>query len=192
MHTFYQPHSYTNKWTKDHPLENIIGNPSKPVSTRRQFKTDAMLCYFHAFLSKVEPKNYRQAMTNSSRIEAMQEEIHDFDQFLVWKLIPRSSNTKLINLNGYAKVELDEYGGVLKNKARLMAKGYRQEEGIDFEESFAPVSCIEAIRIFITYATQKNMIVYQIDVKTTFLNEGVKGRSLCESSKGVHTLRSSK
>ncbi|GJX64887.1 ribonuclease H-like domain-containing protein [Tanacetum coccineum] len=144
----------------DHPLENIIGNPSKPVLTRRQFKTDAMLCYFHAFLSKVEPKNYRQEMTNSSRIEAMQEEIHDFDQFLVWKLIPSSA----------------------------MAKGYRQEEGIDFEESFAPVARIEAIGIFITYATQKNMIVYQIDVKTTFLNEGVKGRSLCTSSGAILLL----
>ncbi|GKF20359.1 retrovirus-related pol polyprotein from transposon TNT 1-94, partial [Tanacetum coccineum] len=165
MHTFYQSHSHTHKWTKDHPLENIIGNPSKPVLTRRQFKTDAMLCYFHAFLSKVEPKNYKQEMTNSSRIEAMQEEIYDFDRLQVWKLIPRPSNAKLINLNGYAKVELDEYGRVLKNKAWLMDKGYRQEEGIDFEESFAPVARIEAIGIFITYATQKNMIVYQIDVK---------------------------
>ncbi|GKG36150.1 retrovirus-related pol polyprotein from transposon TNT 1-94, partial [Tanacetum coccineum] len=65
---------------------------------------------------------------------------------------------------------IDEYGNVLKNKARLVAKGYRQEEGIDFEESFAPVARIEAIRIFIANAATKNMIIYQMDVKTTFLN----------------------
>nr|GEY67038.1 retrovirus-related Pol polyprotein from transposon TNT 1-94 [Tanacetum cinerariifolium] len=64
---------------------------------------------------------------------------------------------------------LDEYGDVLKNKARLVAKGYQQEEGIDFEESFAPAACIEAIRIFIANAASKNMIIYQMDVKTAFV-----------------------
>nr|GEX55714.1 hypothetical protein [Tanacetum cinerariifolium] len=68
------------------------------------------------------------------------------------------------------KVKQDEFGGVLKNKARLVAKGYRQEEGIDFEESFAPVACIEAIRIFIANTANKNMTIYQMDVKTAFLN----------------------
>ncbi|GKC04100.1 copia protein, partial [Tanacetum coccineum] len=72
------------------------------------------------------------------------------------------------------KVKLDEYGDVLKNKARLVAKGYRQEEGIDFEESFIPVTCIEAIRIFIANAVSKNMTIYQMDVKTTFLNGVLK------------------
>nr|GFA97385.1 retrovirus-related Pol polyprotein from transposon TNT 1-94 [Tanacetum cinerariifolium] len=72
------------------------------------------------------------------------------------------------------KVKLDKYGDVLKNKARLVAKGYRQEDGIDFEESFAPVARIEAIRIFIANATSKNMTIYQIDVKTAFLNGELK------------------
>ncbi|GJR53398.1 retrovirus-related pol polyprotein from transposon TNT 1-94 [Tanacetum coccineum] len=72
------------------------------------------------------------------------------------------------------KVNLDEYGEVLKNKARLVAKGYLQEEGIDFEESFAPVTRIGAIRIFITNAASKNTTIYQIDVKTTFLNGELK------------------
>nr|GEZ12515.1 integrase, catalytic region, zinc finger, CCHC-type, peptidase aspartic, catalytic [Tanacetum cinerariifolium] len=72
------------------------------------------------------------------------------------------------------KVKLDEYGDVLKNKARLVAKGYRQEEGIDFEESFAPVACIEAIRIFIANAASKNVTIYQMDVKTAFLNGELK------------------
>ncbi|GKF45512.1 retrovirus-related pol polyprotein from transposon TNT 1-94, partial [Tanacetum coccineum] len=68
------------------------------------------------------------------------------------------------------KVKLDEYGDVLKSKARLVAKGYRQEESINFEESFAPVARIEAIRIFIANAVTKKMIIYQMDVKTAFLN----------------------
>nr|GEU87741.1 copia protein [Tanacetum cinerariifolium] len=76
----------------------------------------------------------------------------------------------LINLKWVFKVKLDEYVGVLKNKARLVAKGFLHEEGIDFEESFTPVACIEAIRIFIAYVAHKNMIVCQMDVKTAFLN----------------------
>nr|GFC52257.1 retrovirus-related Pol polyprotein from transposon TNT 1-94 [Tanacetum cinerariifolium] len=77
----------------------------------------------------------------------------------------------IIALKWIYKVKLDEYGDVLKNKARLVAKGYRQEEGIDFEESFAPVAHIKAIRIFIANAASKNMAIYQMDVNTTFLND---------------------
>ncbi|GKA99709.1 retrovirus-related pol polyprotein from transposon TNT 1-94 [Tanacetum coccineum] len=77
----------------------------------------------------------------------------------------------IINLKWIFKVKLNEYGGLLKNKARLVAKGYHQEEGIDFEESFASVACIKSIRIFIAYATHKNMTILQIDMKTAFLNE---------------------
>ncbi|GJU05513.1 retrovirus-related pol polyprotein from transposon TNT 1-94 [Tanacetum coccineum] len=80
----------------------------------------------------------------------------------------------IIALKWIYKVKLDEYGDVLKNKARLVAKGYRQEEGIYFEESFAPVTRIEAIRIFIANAASKNMTIYQMDVKTTFLNDELK------------------
>ncbi|GJS57205.1 copia protein [Tanacetum coccineum] len=80
----------------------------------------------------------------------------------------------IIALKWIYKVKLDEYGDVLKNKARLVAKGYRQEEGIDFEESFAPVACIKAIRIFIANATKKNMTIYQLDVKTAFPNGELK------------------
>nr|GEZ17169.1 hypothetical protein [Tanacetum cinerariifolium] len=76
----------------------------------------------------------------------------------------------VITLKWIYKVKLDKLGGILKNKARLVARGYRQEEGIDFEESFAPVARLEAIRIFLAYAAQKNMVVYQMDVKTAFLN----------------------
>nr|GEV55961.1 retrovirus-related Pol polyprotein from transposon TNT 1-94 [Tanacetum cinerariifolium] len=104
----------------------------------------------------------------------MQDEIHEFDRLQVWELVPQPDRVMIISLKWIYKVELDEYGDVLKNKARLVAKGYRQEEGIDFKESFVPVSRIEAIRIFITNAASKNITIYQMDVKTTFLNGELK------------------
>nr|GFD12307.1 retrovirus-related Pol polyprotein from transposon TNT 1-94 [Tanacetum cinerariifolium] len=101
-----------------------------------------------AFLTSVEPKNYKDALTQACWIESMQEELHEFERLEVWELVPY----------------LD------KNKARLVARGYRQEEGINFEESFALVARLDAIRIFLAFAAHMNMIVYQMDVKTTFLN----------------------
>ncbi|GKC71153.1 putative ribonuclease H-like domain-containing protein [Tanacetum coccineum] len=79
LHHNNQPFEHLSKWTKNHPLNNVIGNPSRPVSTRCQLQTDAMWCYFDAFLTKVEPKNFKEAMKESSWIEAMQEEIYEFD-----------------------------------------------------------------------------------------------------------------
>nr|GEZ70868.1 hypothetical protein [Tanacetum cinerariifolium] len=104
----------------------------------------------------------------------MQDEIHEFDRLQVWELVPRSGCVMIITLKWIYKIKLDEYGDVLKNKARLVAKGYRQEEGIDFEESFASVAHIEAIKIFIANTANKNMIIYQMDVKTAFLNGELK------------------
>nr|GEV24847.1 hypothetical protein [Tanacetum cinerariifolium] len=144
---------HLNKWSKDHPLDNVIGNPSRPVSTRKQLVTDALWCLYSSVLSKVEQKIFKSAITEDCWFQSMQDEIHEFDRL---------------------QVKLDEYGDVLKNKARLVAKGYRQEEGIDFEESFAPVDRIEAIRIFIANAASRNMPIYQMDVKTDFLNDELK------------------
>nr|GEU32113.1 retrovirus-related Pol polyprotein from transposon TNT 1-94 [Tanacetum cinerariifolium] len=100
----------------------------------------------------------------------MQEELNEFERLKVWKLVPRPERVMIITLKWIFRVKLDELGGVLKNKARLVARRYRQEEWINFVESFSPVARLEAIRIFISYAAYMNMIVYQIDVKTTFLN----------------------
>ncbi|GJS09054.1 retrovirus-related pol polyprotein from transposon TNT 1-94 [Tanacetum coccineum] len=160
--------------SKDHPLDNIIGNPSRPVSTRKQLATDALWCLYNSVLSKVEPKNFKSAITEDCWFQAMQDEIHEFDRLQVWELVPQPDCVMIIALKWIYKVKLDEYGDVLKNKARLVAKGYRQEEGIDFEESFAPVARIEAIRIFIANAASKNMTIYQMDVKTAFLNGELK------------------
>nr|GEU78375.1 retrovirus-related Pol polyprotein from transposon TNT 1-94 [Tanacetum cinerariifolium] len=100
----------------------------------------------------------------------MQEEFSEFERLEVWELVPRPDKVMVITLKWIYNVKLDELGGILKNKARLVARGYRQEEGINFEESFTPVARLDAIRIFLIYVTHMNMIVYQMDVKTTFLN----------------------
>ncbi|GJY76586.1 retrovirus-related pol polyprotein from transposon TNT 1-94 [Tanacetum coccineum] len=104
----------------------------------------------------------------------MQDEIHEFDRLQVWELVPQPDCVMIIALKWIYKFKLNEYGDVLKNKARLVAKGYRQEKGIDFLESFALVARIEAIRIFITNVASKNITIYQMDVKTEFLNGELK------------------
>nr|GEW06771.1 hypothetical protein [Tanacetum cinerariifolium] len=157
-------------------VEFLIPEPSseesytQPVSTQQQLQDEALFCYFNALFSFVEPKSYKDALTESCWIEAMQEELNEFECLEVWKHVPRPDCVMVITLKYIYKVKLDELGGVLNKKAHLVARGYHQEEGIDFEESFTPVARLEAIRIFISFATHMNMVVYQMDVKTAFLN----------------------
>ncbi|GJT57708.1 retrovirus-related pol polyprotein from transposon TNT 1-94 [Tanacetum coccineum] len=139
---------HVTKWTTDHPLDNIIGELERPVSTRLQLHEQALFCYYDAFLTSVEPKNYKDALTQACWIEAMQEELHEFDRLEIWELVPRPDKVMIITLKWIYKVKLDEMGGILKNKARLVARGYRQKEGIDFVESFAPVARLDAIDVF--------------------------------------------
>nr|GEZ10181.1 putative ribonuclease H-like domain-containing protein [Tanacetum cinerariifolium] len=145
------PH-HNSKWTKDHLLNNIIDQLSRPVSTRLQLHEQALFCYYDVFLTFVEPKTYKKALTQSCWIEVMQEELNEFKRLEVWELVPRQDQVMVITLKWIYKVKLDELGGILKNKARLVARAYHQEEGIDFKESFAPVARLEAIRIFLAYA----------------------------------------
>nr|GFC19111.1 retrovirus-related Pol polyprotein from transposon TNT 1-94 [Tanacetum cinerariifolium] len=99
---------------------------------------------------------------------------HMGNDSLLGELVPRPDKVTVITLNWIYKVKLEEMGGILKNKACLVTRGYRQEEGIDFEESFAPIARLEAIRIFLAYAAHRNMVVYQMDVKTAFLNDKLR------------------
>ncbi|GJW94012.1 retrovirus-related pol polyprotein from transposon TNT 1-94 [Tanacetum coccineum] len=117
-----QPPDHLRKWTKDHPLDNIVGNPSRPVSTRKQLASDALWCCYHTVLSKVEPKNFKMVVNEDSWFEAMQDEIHEFDRLKVWEQVPRPDYVMVIGLKWIYKVKLDEYGDVLKNKARYQAK----------------------------------------------------------------------
>nr|GEY41933.1 copia protein [Tanacetum cinerariifolium] len=144
------------------------------LSTRKQLATDALWCLYNSILLKFKPKNFKSAITEYCWFQAMQDEIYKFDRLQVWELVPQLDCVMIIALKWIYKVKLDEYGDVLKNRARLLDKGYRQEEGIDFEESYAPVACIEAIRIFIANAASKKMTIYQMDVKTTCLNGELK------------------
>ncbi|GJY38929.1 putative ribonuclease H-like domain-containing protein [Tanacetum coccineum] len=153
----HQVSEHNSKWTKDHPLENIIGALDRPVSTRLQLHEQALFCYYDAFLTSVEPKNYKEALTQACWIEAMQEELHEFERLEVWELVPPPDKAFVISLKWIYKVKLDELGGILKNKARLVARGYRQEEGIDFEESFAPL-CLEALRFFLELLAHMYML----------------------------------
>nr|GFA65873.1 retrovirus-related Pol polyprotein from transposon TNT 1-94 [Tanacetum cinerariifolium] len=152
LQSIVQPnHSMThhnNKWTKDHPLNNIIGQLSRPVSTRLQLHEKALF--------------------------SMKEELNEFERLEVWELVPRPDQVIVITLKWIYKVKLDELGGILKNKARLVARGYRQEEGIDFEESFALVARLEAIWIFLAY----------MDVKTAFLNGNLREEVYVNQSDG--------
>ncbi|GKF18613.1 retrovirus-related pol polyprotein from transposon TNT 1-94, partial [Tanacetum coccineum] len=125
----HQVSEHNSKWTKDHPLENII---------------------------------------------AMQEELHEFERLEIWELVPPPDKAFVITLKWIYKVKLEELGGILKNKARLVARGYCQEEGIDFEDSFALVARLEAIRIFLAFAAHMNMVVYHMDVKTAILNGNLR------------------
>ncbi|GJS53767.1 integrase, catalytic region, zinc finger, CCHC-type containing protein [Tanacetum coccineum] len=120
----HTPFELIGRWTKDHPISNVIGGPSCSVSNRKQLKIDAMWCYLDAFLTSVEPKNFRQAMTKPSWIDAMQEEIHEFERLQVWELVLCPAKVMLIKLKWIYKVKTNEFGKVLKNKARLVAQGF--------------------------------------------------------------------
>ncbi|GJU24015.1 retrovirus-related pol polyprotein from transposon TNT 1-94 [Tanacetum coccineum] len=169
MHTFYQRHPSEHRWTKDHPLELVIGNPSQSIRTRRQLETDGDMCMFALTVSRTEPKNIKEAIADSAWIEAMQEELYQFDRLDVQELVDRPLCKNVINMKWLRKNKCDEDNIVIRNKARLIAKGYGQKEGIDFKESFAPVARLEAVRLFDAYAAHKSFLIYQMDVKTTFL-----------------------
>nr|GEY51665.1 retrovirus-related Pol polyprotein from transposon TNT 1-94 [Tanacetum cinerariifolium] len=135
---------------------------------------DPEMCMFALTVSTAEPKNIKEAMVDSAWIEAMQEELHQFDRIQVWELVDKPFGKSIIRLKWLWKNKKDEDQTVIRNKARLVAKGYAQEDGINFEESFAPVARLEAVRIFIAYAAHKSFLIYQMDVKTEFLNGPLK------------------
>nr|GEW26828.1 retrotransposon protein, putative, unclassified [Tanacetum cinerariifolium] len=144
------------------------------VQTRRQLATDPKMCMYALTVSTAEPKNIKEAMADSAWIEAIQEELHQFDRLQVWELVDKPFGKSIIKLKWLWKNKKDEDQTVIRHKARLVAKRYAQEEGIDFEESFAPVARLETVRIFIAYAAHKSFPIYQMDVKTAFLNGPLK------------------
>ncbi|KAJ9536507.1 hypothetical protein OSB04_un000344 [Centaurea solstitialis] len=155
------------KWTRAHPLYNVIGDVNDGVKTR---SASANYCLYKSFLSVIEPKNVSQALEDSDWLLAMQEELLQFKRNKVYHLVPRPQDKSIIKTKWIFRNKKDESGLIVRNKERLVAKGYSQQEGIDYDETFAPVARIEAIRIFLAYAAYKNIKVFQMDVKSAFLN----------------------
>ncbi|GJS14397.1 putative ribonuclease H-like domain-containing protein [Tanacetum coccineum] len=172
-----------------HPTTQILGDPTSAVQTRskvnkssgahafvsyiqkqrRNNHKDFQHCLFACFLSQIEPKKISQALEDESWVDAMQEELLQFKIQKVWILVDLPFRKKAIRTKWVYRNKKDERGVVVRNKARLVAQGYRQEERIDYDEVFAPVARIEAIRIFLAFASYMGFIVYQMDVKSAFL-----------------------
>nr|GFA28424.1 retrovirus-related Pol polyprotein from transposon TNT 1-94 [Tanacetum cinerariifolium] len=167
MYTFYQPYPHEFQWTKDHPLDQVIGEPLRPVLTRNQLRSDGDMCMYALTVSSIEPKNVKEAMTDPAWIDSMQEELLQFKRLDVWVLVPVPDNISPLTLKWLFKNKHDEEQTVIRNKSRFV-------EGIDFKESFAPVARMEAIRIFLAYAAHKSFTVFQMDVKTAFLHGSLK------------------
>ncbi|KAI3718362.1 hypothetical protein L6452_19229 [Arctium lappa] len=155
------------KWTKDHLIDQIISDQQAGVQTRRGIGN---ICLYVNFLSLIKPKKVDEALADPCWITAMQEELSQFERTKVWGLVPRPSRKTIIGTKWVFRNKMDEKGTMIRNKARLVAQGYRQEEGIDYDETFSPVAGLEAIRIFLAHAAYKNFRVFQMDVKSSYLN----------------------
>jgi len=124
----------------------------------------------NAFVSLVEPKNIGDALQDNDWVQAMQEELLQFERNKVWRLVPCPKDRHIIGTRWVFRNKLDGSRTVVRNKARLVAQGYNQQEGIDYDETFAPVARLEAIRLLVAYAAHKGIKLFQMDVKTAFLN----------------------
>ncbi|GJT16614.1 retrovirus-related pol polyprotein from transposon TNT 1-94 [Tanacetum coccineum] len=154
------------KESKNHPLENVIGNLNQRT-LRSQAQNQSN---FFCFISTIEPKNVNEALGDESWIVAMQEELNQFIANDVWELVPQPKNMTIIGTKWVFRNKLDENGIVSQNKARLVAQGYNQQEGIDYDETYASVARLESIRILLAYACALDFKLFQMDVKSAFLN----------------------
>ncbi|GJS81593.1 putative ribonuclease H-like domain-containing protein [Tanacetum coccineum] len=176
----------TTRIHKDHPVEQIIRDLNSAPQTRIMTKNleehglfssvkqrtnhkHFQNCLFACFLSQEEPKKLNHALKDTSWIEAMQDELLQFKLQKVWTLVDLPNSKRAIGTKWVFRNKKDERGIVIKNKARLVAQGYTQEERINYDEVFAPVARIEAIRLFLAYASFKDFVVYQMDVNSAFL-----------------------
>ncbi|GJR42964.1 retrovirus-related pol polyprotein from transposon TNT 1-94 [Tanacetum coccineum] len=139
--------------------------------SRSTLQTYGEMCIYALTVSTIEPRNVKEAMTDPAWIDSIQDELLQFKRLDVWVLVPPPDNIKPLTLKWLFKNKHDEENTIIRNKTRLVVRGYHQEEGIDFEESFALVARMEAIRIFLAYAAHKSFIVFQMDVKTAFLHD---------------------
>ncbi|MCH79544.1 gag-protease polyprotein [Trifolium medium] len=168
------------KIQKNHPKDLIIGNPNQGIATRRTNEAVTNSC----FVSKVEPKNVKEALIDEFWIEAMQDELNQFRRSEVWDLVPRPDGVNVIGTKWVYRNKSDENGIVTRNKARLVAQGYTQVEGLDFDETFAPVARLESIRLLLGISCILKFKLYQMDVKSAFLNGYLQEEVYVEQPKG--------
>ena len=154
------------KESKSHPLDGVIGNINERTLRSKVQNESNYFC----FVSNIEPKNINEAIKDESWVIAMQEELNQFVRNDVWTLVPQPKSQTIIGTKWVFRNKMDENGIVSRNKARLVAQGYNQQEGIDYDETFAPVARLESIRILLAYACAHNFKLFQMDVKSAFLN----------------------
>ena len=165
---------------RHHVPDQIIGDKSDGTMTRSKLKDT---CLFADF----EPRNVKDALENESWVKAMNEEIEHIENKKTWSLVPRPKDKNVIGTKWVFRNKLNEDGEVSRNKARLVCKGYSQEEGIDYGEKISPIARLEGVRTLLAYATQRGFKVYQMDVKSAFLNEILDEEAYIEQPKGfVH------
>ncbi|GAU51065.1 hypothetical protein TSUD_411780 [Trifolium subterraneum] len=165
---------------KNHPKDLIIGNPDEGITTRRNQDIISNSC----FVSNIEPKNVKEALTDNYWITAMQEELNQFERSEVWDLVPRPKGLNVIGTKWVYKNKSDENGTITRNKARLVAQGYTQVEGLDFDETFALVARLESIRLLLGVACILKFKLFQMDVKSAFLNGYLNEEVYVEQPKG--------
>ncbi|GKD45069.1 retrovirus-related pol polyprotein from transposon TNT 1-94 [Tanacetum coccineum] len=188
-----QPHVPQDRWSREKHIEllNIIGEPFVGVTTRSRIRdsdvASASECLYVKFISEIEPKKLIKALEEEGWVLAMTEELNQFKRNKVWTLVPKPYGKTIIGLKWVFRNKMDEEGVVTKNKARLVAKWYRQEDGIDYDETFAPVARLEAIRIFLAYSPYMGFIVYQMDVKSAFLNGKISKEVYVEQPPGFES-----
>jgi hypothetical protein len=168
-----------------HPVDQILGDISKGVTTHSRL---ANFCEHYSFVSSIESFRVEEALQDPDWVLAMQEELNNFKRNEVWSLVPHQKQnvvgTKWVFCN-----KQDEHGVVTRNEARLVAKGYAQVVGLDFEETFAPVARLESIRILLAYAAHHSFRLFQMDVKSTFLNGPIKEEVYVEQPPGFEDDR---
>ncbi|GKA67012.1 retrovirus-related pol polyprotein from transposon TNT 1-94 [Tanacetum coccineum] len=164
-----QPETVADNVSSDMFDGNTFVNPFATPSTSAAESSSSQYVDPSNMHTTIEPSNVKEAIKDSTWIESMQEELLLFKRLNVCVLVPALDNIKPLTLKWLFKNKHDEENTVIRNKTRLVVRGYRQEEGIDFEESFALVARMEAIRIFLAYVAHKSFTVFQMDVKTAFL-----------------------
>jgi hypothetical protein len=171
---------------RNHPVDQILGDISKGVTTRSRL---ANFCEHYSFVSSIEPFRVEEALQDPDWVLAMQEELNNFKRNEVWSLVPRPKQN-VVGTKWVFHNKQDEHGVVTRNKARLVAKGYAQVTGLDFEETFAPVATrLESIRILLAYAAHHSFRLFQMDVKSAFLNGSINKEVYVEQPPGFEDDR---